>query len=329
MPKVSVIVPIYNGSKYLDRCLNSIMKQTLNDIEIILVDDGSIDNSGVMCDQYAQKDGRIVSIHKKNGGLGSARNCGLKYVKSEYVGFVDCDDWVNPDTYEFLYKNAINNDADISSGKFAIIHSENSIIKPEKQVVNIYEKIEKQKVYIEIGIKNRSSQYSVCTKIYRRKLFDMVSFPEGQLYEDVVTNFQLLGLANRFVLSNKYVYNYYMESTGITRNKCSNRDLDLIKVGKQIEKLTEGTEIENLGKIMSARTNFSLLVKSQIYGFDDSVNDRDDLTHDWLTEIRKNYKLMITSNMPISRKVVLIGYRCFPLITKNIFCLVRKIVALR
>ena len=182
----------------------------------------------------------------------------------------------------------------------------------------LYEDIYKKKVYFDILISDRSSQYSVCTKIYRIKLFKEIKFPEGQLYEDVVTNFHLLGLANKFVLSDKYVYNYYMESTGITRNKCSNKDLDLIKVGKQIESLTEGTEIEDLGKIISARTSFSLLVKSQIYGFDDTVKNPDYLSKKWLEEIRNNYRHLMESGLPLSRKAAISGYRYFPKLMKYV-----------
>lgn len=325
MPKISVIVPIYNGSKFLNRCVDSIVRQTLEDIEIILVDDGSTDNSGQKCDQYAKKDKRIISLHKQNGGLSSARNYGLKYVKSEYVGFVDCDDWINSDTYEFLYKNAKKNDADISAGKFAIVHSEKSVIRTKKEVTHIYEGVDKQRIYLEIGIKDRSSQYSVCTKIYRAKLFNTMSFPEGQLYEDVVMNFKLLELSNKFVLSDKHIYNYYMESTGITRNKCSNRDLDLVKVGKQIADLTKGTDIEKLGKIMSARTNFSLLVKSQIYGFSDDVKNAEELTFQWIKEIKKNYRGLMSSNLPLSRKIAIWGYNYFPLLTQKIIGIRKKL----
>lgn len=127
MPKVSIIVPVYNVEAYLDRCINSLRSQSLEDIEIILVDDGSPDNCPDMCDCYAKKDKRIKVIHKTNAGLGFARNSGLDLVTGEYVAFVDSDDYVSPDMYEILYRTASGNNCDvvycgfrkeISSGNF-------------------------------------------------------------------------------------------------------------------------------------------------------------------------------------------------------------------
>lgn len=112
IPKVSIIVPIYNVEKYLDRCMNSLVNQTLKEIEIIMVDDGSPDNCPKMCDEWAKKDSRIKVVHKKNGGLGYARNSGLDVATGEYVAFVDSDDFVKTDMYEVLYNNVEKENAD-------------------------------------------------------------------------------------------------------------------------------------------------------------------------------------------------------------------------
>ena len=112
-PQISVIVPIYNVEKYLAKCIDSIINQTLTNIEIILVNDGSTDNSRKIIDKYDKKDSRIKVIHKKNGGQGSARNAGLDIAKGEYIGFVDSDDWIDSNMYENLYNAAISNNADI------------------------------------------------------------------------------------------------------------------------------------------------------------------------------------------------------------------------
>lgn len=113
MPEVSVIVPVYNAEEYLPRCINSIQKQTLTDIEIILINDGSQDNSGRICDEYASRDDRIKVIHQKNAGVSAARNAGMRAAKGRYIGFVDADDWVNPDMYEAMLSSASQNNADI------------------------------------------------------------------------------------------------------------------------------------------------------------------------------------------------------------------------
>ena len=111
-PKVSVIVPVYNVEKYLDRCMESLLNQTLKDIEIIMVDDGSPDNCPKMCDEYARKDSRVRVIHKKNAGLGMARNSGLEVATGEYVAFVDSDDYVSCEMYEAMYNAIVIHDAD-------------------------------------------------------------------------------------------------------------------------------------------------------------------------------------------------------------------------
>ena len=113
-PKISVIVPVYKVEKYLDRCVESIVNQTYKNLEIILVDDGSPDNCPVMCDEWAEKDERIRVIHKENGGLADARNAGMNIATGDYIGFVDSDDWIEPNMYEVLLKNALKYDADIS-----------------------------------------------------------------------------------------------------------------------------------------------------------------------------------------------------------------------
>lgn len=113
MPKVSIVVPIYNVEKYLQNCVVSLIRQTLTDIEIILVDDGSPDHSGEIADQYAQKDSRIKVVHQKNAGLGPARNSGIEVATGEFIGFVDSDDWVLPEMFERLYETAEKNSADI------------------------------------------------------------------------------------------------------------------------------------------------------------------------------------------------------------------------
>ena len=114
MPKISVIVPVYNVEKYLRKCIESILNQTFREFELILVDDGSTDSSGKICDEYALKDSRIKVIHKENGGASSARNAGLDVAKGEYIGFVDSDDWIEMDMYGELYRLIKENNTDIS-----------------------------------------------------------------------------------------------------------------------------------------------------------------------------------------------------------------------
>ncbi len=114
MCEISIIVPVYKVEKYLKKCVDSILAQTFSDFELILVDDGSPDNSGRICDDYAKKDARVRVVHKQNGGLSSARNAGIEVAKGKYLGFVDSDDYIAEDMYELLYKAIIKEEADLS-----------------------------------------------------------------------------------------------------------------------------------------------------------------------------------------------------------------------
>ena len=128
MSKISVIVPVYNVEKFIKRCLDSIINQTTKDLEIILVNDGSTDNSGKICDEYAKLDNRITVIHKENGGISSARNIGLDVATGEWIAFVDSDDYIEKDMYEVLYKTAIEKNVDICACFFKYLTVDNKIL---------------------------------------------------------------------------------------------------------------------------------------------------------------------------------------------------------
>ena len=133
MPVISIIVPVYNVEQYLRRCVDSILAQTFTDFECILIDDGSPDNCPAICDEYAERDNRIIVIHQKNAGVSAARNAGLDLARGEWIGFVDSDDWCDPGMYEFLYKNAITNQVDISICGFRSIEKNGVVIGSSKK----------------------------------------------------------------------------------------------------------------------------------------------------------------------------------------------------
>ena len=115
LPKISVIIPVYKVEEYINRCIKSVVNQTYDNLEIILVDDGSPDNCPVICDKWAEKDSRIKVIHKNNGGLSDARNMGMKIASGELIGFIDSDDWISKEMYQLLYENMKENESDISA----------------------------------------------------------------------------------------------------------------------------------------------------------------------------------------------------------------------
>lgn len=202
IPNVSIIVPIYNAEKYLNRCVESLLSQTLRNIEIILVDDGSTDNSGKIANEYFNSDNRIKFIHKKNGGLSSARNAGLNIAVGEYIGFVDSDDWVKKDMYERLYNIASKRSFDIVMSEFYRVTNDGSI--SEIHLLLKEEQYEGEKIIDEIllpmiGAKNYekndvSVDMCVTKNLYRRDIIEKsnIRFVSEREYisEDILFNIE-------------------------------------------------------------------------------------------------------------------------------------------
>ena len=192
-PKISVIIPVYNTEEYLKECLDSVINQTLKDIEIILIDDGSTDNSGKFCDEYAEKDTRIKVIHQENQGLGRVRNKGLKIAKGEYIGFVDSDDWIAQDFYEKLYNAAIDNDSEIAIAKIKTYYY-------KKGFFDLYS----NKNDLTIVFKS-----IVCDSIFRKSFLDKykIKFAEGIVFEDVIFTLKVnCYIKRRFFYVDSYYY---------------------------------------------------------------------------------------------------------------------------
>jgi glycosyltransferase involved in cell wall biosynthesis len=204
MMKISVIVPVYNVENYLSRCVESIIKQTCTNLEIILVDDGSTDASGKMCDEYAQRDNRITVIHKKNGGLSDARNAGLDIATGEYIGFVDSDDFIALNFYEILYNTLVENDSDLVYCKYQKFENEANIKETENYKVFQYDNIE----FLNNFYDDTTYKIVVWNKLYKRNIWENLRFPFGKIHEDVFVVHEVFYIANKisFVTSPSYYY---------------------------------------------------------------------------------------------------------------------------
>ena len=226
-PLISVIVPVYNVEKYLVKCINSIINQTYKNLQIILVDDGSTDNSGKICDDFKLKDTRIEVIHKTNGGLSDARNAGLKITRGDYIGFVDSDDFIETDMYETLYNLIENNNSDISIVSFYEIYNGKVIgVRDSRELLNL-SKIEAMK---ELLIDTRIQSYA-WNKLFKRSLFENLEFPVNKNFEDIATTLLLFEGANKVTLFEEPKYNYLRRDDSIVgvRNFKTYKDyLDVI-----------------------------------------------------------------------------------------------------
>lgn len=209
-PLITVIVPIYKVEKYLSICIESILKQTYTNIEIILVDDGSPDKCGQICDEYAIKDHRIQVIHKTNGGLSDARNVALDVAKGEYITFVDSDDYIAQDYVEYLWHILNKNDADISAmlDKHFIDGKTLTIFTKEDKVSVISPKDYLCKLFYQTNVTTGAQ-----AKLYKKELFKNIRFPKGLLYEDLLTIYKLVNNCNRIAISDHISY-FYRERPG-------------------------------------------------------------------------------------------------------------------
>jgi len=231
---ISVIVPVYNVKAYLDKCVNSICSQTLRELEIILADDGSTDGSGELCDQWKTKDSRIKVIHKPNGGLSDARNAGLDIATGDYIGYVDSDDYIEPDMFEFLLKNLEEYGADISCCRYARVYEDGRReTVGEDHQVHVFEGLDGLKEYLYGKIVDPF----VCNKLYRacytgasRGTNDKpLRFIKGIVGEDNPFNTEILKHTQRIVVAGEAKYNYLQARPGaITNTTVSQKKIDSV-----------------------------------------------------------------------------------------------------
>ena len=224
---ISIIIPVYKVENYLEKCVDSVINQTYKNLEIILIDDGSPDNSGAICDEYAKKDSRIKVIHKKNGGLSDARNAGLKVVTGKYIGFVDSDDYIEKDMFETMYKLAKMYQAEISIVSYAEWKNGKILNDMNSGELNLYNKVEAIK---ELLIDSKIQSY-MWNKLFKNELFEDIEFPVGKNFEDIATTLKIFEKCNKIVRMETAKYNYIRRDDSIIGNrsyKTYNDYLDVI-----------------------------------------------------------------------------------------------------
>lgn len=230
MLNLTVIIPVYNVEKYLHRCVDSVLGQTELPKQIILVDDGSTDNCGMICDDYAQKCNNITIIHQKNQGLSAARNSGINHAVCDLVTFVDSDDYIEANMYEKLYNLMIENDADIAVGGVWVETEEGS--KRSQYKEGIKKCWTKKEALIELN----SYQYfnmSFCDKVFKKSLFQDLRFPVGKLCEDYYLMHKIIAKADRICYTSQPFYHYIQRMNSISRNK----KINLAPIDASLEQL--------------------------------------------------------------------------------------------
>ena len=226
MHKISIIIPIYNVEQYLPQCLKSVINQTYQNLEIILVDDGSTDACPQICEDFALKDNRIKLIHKKNGGLSDARNAGLKIATGDFISFVDSDDFLSSRFYETLLQYMLNNDADIVECGFKEFEDEKDLKKSE-----LLSPIAAETYETEIALKLLIKDYlqpMVWNKLYRKEVLIDLKFPIGKIHEDVFWTYRAFGNGEKIVKIQDKMYFYRQQANSISGKKYSLKRLDAV-----------------------------------------------------------------------------------------------------
>lgn len=240
-PLISIIVPVYKVEKYLHECIESILCQTYQYFELILVDDGSPDSCGEICEEYARGDSRIRVIHKKNGGLSDARNKGIEVAKGMYITFIDSDDYVWDKYLEVLLSIALNYDADIVQGE--LTRKQETLGKDSTTELTIFENEE----IIRSFLLFEKMHVSVCKKLYRRELFEDIKFPVGRINEDTLTTYKLLLKARKAIYISNIIYYYRINPEGIMHSFFSPKRFEVLSVIDEM-KCYAGLDVDKLSQ---------------------------------------------------------------------------------
>jgi len=260
LPLISVIVPVYNVEAYLDRCVQSIVDQTYPNLEIILVDDGSLDNCPAMCDAWAARDSRIKVIHKENGGLSDARNAGMAAASGAYMGFVDSDDFISADMYQLLYDRMIADGSDIAACGVVQIFEDGT---PSRNLTPSGSCILNSREAMEAVIRESWLKQPVWYKLYRSELVRELPFPAGKYHEDVFWTWQAVARARSVSIFDTPCYYYAQRSGSIMAEAYSLRRLDAVEAKLQRQAYLK-TAYPELTDISMANLLFTCMYHGQL-----------------------------------------------------------------
>ena len=224
MAEISVIVPVYNVELYIEKCIKSIVNQTFSDIEILLVDDGTKDKSGEICEYYSEKDVRIKVIHKENGGLSDARNVGMQFATGKYIIFIDSDDYIKEDMLEYMYNNIKKSGADFSTCGVYDVYGDHVV----KQKYFKEELVSGEQAFSYI-LQGTNIKGAIWNKLFKREVIENLEFPVGKTYEDVFFTCDLMERVNHVYVGTQPKYYYIHRENSITTRRYSKSDNNIIE----------------------------------------------------------------------------------------------------
>lgn len=323
---VSIIIPVYKVEKYLARCLESVLNQDYHNLEIILVDDGSPDNSPAICDEYAQKDNRVKVIHKCNGGQSSARNAGMEIATGEYVNFLDSDDWIEPDTISYALSVIRKYNVDAVQYECLQVTSISEHAHSIKEKVDVLQ----GDIILEDYMKTvlQTGSYSIICCFVKKKNIENLKFREGKNSEDLDFKFNLLSRCKSIAISNQIKYYYYQSPTSTSNGGLRKGDYDLFEAADILVDAAQKTGnkvVVRLAEAKKARTPFSLLCKMAYFGMNDANLDKEIEKKKLLKEHKANLGKLLKSPMPFSRKILAVMFVVSYGVTEKSIRLAKKI----
>ncbi len=254
---ITIVVPVYKVEKYLNRCVDSILDQTYTDFELLLVDDGSPDNCGKICDEYTKKDSRVFVIHQKNSGLSVARNTGINWFyeqnRSDYITFIDSDDWIHPEYLRILMNGITENDVKISVCNYKRVTAE---IPHES-----YDNFNFESTSPEDFLVNHSWQYNYAWgKLYHKDVFVDIRYPAGKNFEDTFTTYKVLHKCEKIAYTDPQLYYYLRNERGISRSPWNSSELVIFEAMQEQLKF-----YKEKGLLKAYEKEFQLFVHHHAY----------------------------------------------------------------
>lgn len=315
MYKISIIVPVYNVERYLSKCISSILEQSFTDFELILVDDGSKDNSGKICDEYKGKDSRIKVVHQENKGLSAARNIGIEISEGEYITFIDSDDFIHPNMIEILYNNSLENKADISICDYDLVYEDVEVCKDfVENNIKLYNNVEGVKKILE---KSEAYMIIACCKLYKGSLFNEIRYPVRKYHEDEFVTYKLLYKSNKIVVTDAKLYYYLKRANSITGSTYSIKRLEKLEA---LEEAVMFFKNEN-NKELTYLAEFRYLLNIQIayYRVKYELNCNEEIMNKLKMQYNEKFiefTYSNTKNIAVMKRILLKVFYLFP----NAYC---------
>lgn len=295
---ISIIVPIYNVDKYLEECIESLKNQTYKNLEIILINDGSTDNSEQICRKEEKQDNRIVFINKKNGGAASAKNEGLKVAKGDYIAFVDSDDFIEPDMIEYMVNTIKKYNADIIQCSFTNLYKNTEKFKQD----TIVEQKISSKDFLELFLTKWDSSL-FWNKLFKREVIENIFFTEGRCIDDEFFTYKCVINSKSIVTSNKIVYNYRMRKSGVMKSESSQKQILKDRVDYLYERYELVRKIyKDLDKSFLEHLLTYYLIISKDYYVDEKLLDY------MKNNLKSKKGKIITSNIDIRIKMQILKF---------------------